>query len=120
MYKKILAGCLSLSLVLLGVALGRHLPVPSTAGASGPSVAHAHSGPTIEQVRGLSSLTVLKVDVADVQVTELRVAGLRLPGGAERGPVGRGVGHPGHRAVDRPEPQEIGRASCRERVLDHV
>ena len=72
MYKKILAGCLSLSLVLLGVALGRHLPRRSAGDASGPSATHAHSGPTIEQVRGLSSLTVLKVDVADVQVTDLR------------------------------------------------
>jgi hypothetical protein len=43
--------------------------------------------------------------VGDVQVTDLWITGLGLPGGTERGPVGRGVGHPGHRAVDRPEPQ---------------
>jgi hypothetical protein len=34
------------------------------------STSHAHLGPTIEQVRGLASLTVLKVEVADVQVSE--------------------------------------------------
>jgi hypothetical protein len=73
-YKKILAGCLPLSLVLLGVGIGRLLPgaVAREPQAFTPALMHAHAGPTIEQVRGLSSLTVLKVDVADVQVTELR------------------------------------------------
>jgi hypothetical protein len=36
------------------------------------STSHAHLGPTIEHVRGLASLTVLKVEVADVQVSERR------------------------------------------------
>jgi hypothetical protein len=35
------------------------------------ATSHAHLGPTIEQVRGLASLTVLKVEVADVQVSQL-------------------------------------------------
>ncbi len=43
--------------------------------------------------------------VGDVPVADLRVAGLRLPGGAEHGPVGRGVGHPGHGGVDGAQPQ---------------
>ena len=70
---------------LLGLALGPGL-VPT-----GRAAHHGQGGPGQR--------------VGDVQVTDLRVAGLGLPGGAERGPVGRGVGHPGHRAVDRPEPQ---------------
>ena len=70
---------------LLGLALGPGL-VPT-----GRATHHGQGGPGQR--------------VGDVQVTDLRVAGLCRPGGAERGPVGRGVGHPGHRAVDRPEPQ---------------
>ena len=38
----------------------------------GAAAAHGHAGPTLEQVRGLAALTVLAVDVADVQVTDLR------------------------------------------------
>ena len=71
---------------LLGLAL-----VPTGLVPAGRAAHHGQGGPGQR--------------VGDVQVTDLRVAGLGLPGGAERGPVGRGVGHPGHRAVDRPEPQ---------------
>ena len=71
---------------LLGLAL-----VPTGLVPTGRATHHGEGGPGER--------------VGDVQVTDLRVAGLGRPGGAERGPVGRGVGHPGHRAVDRPEPQ---------------
>src|SRR6266540_771303 len=43
--------------------------------------------------------------VGCVQVPDLRVPGLGRTRGAELGPVGHGVGHPGHRPVDRADPQ---------------
>jgi hypothetical protein len=55
-------------------ALAWPLPGDIVVGGRGPAAgpAHAHAGPTIEQVRALSALTVLELDVADVQVTDLR------------------------------------------------
>jgi hypothetical protein len=43
--------------------------------------------------------------VGNVQVADLRVVGLGLPGRTKRGPVGHRVGHPGHGALDRAESQ---------------
>ena len=72
-------------LVLAGIGLfafeyARHfhfgepypLPQPDTLSLPSAPAMHRDSGPTIEQVRKLSMLTVTKVDVADVQETTIQ------------------------------------------------
>src|SRR5688572_10807923 len=72
--KSLLVLCAASALTAAGVWAGRAL-WPRLRPFDDPdrgAVTHAHAGPTIEQVRSLASLTVLKVDVADVQVSDLR------------------------------------------------
>src|SRR5687768_3413744 len=69
--------CLLSGLLLALAAVGVASLLPTQWGGRGsrpgrPGVVHVHAGPTLEQVRGLAALTVLTVDVADVQVTDLR------------------------------------------------
>ena len=72
MLRRCLFLCMVLFFILAGVFTGRLLMALLGAGSpGGANITHAHAGPTIEQVRNLASLTVLKVDVADVQVSEL-------------------------------------------------
>ncbi len=73
MLKKFLLLCAALGLALCGLLVDRLLwsRPPQSNGSESPTVSHLHAGPTIEQVRSLASLTVLKVDVADVQVSGL-------------------------------------------------
>jgi len=59
----------SLMLILMGVALGWSISryvAPSFA-----EPARTHPGPTIEQIQSLALLTTVRVDVADVRLTEL-------------------------------------------------
>ena len=66
---------LGVLLVLVGIATGvLLLRLPRQGGQSGgvAGTSHLHAGPSIAQVRGLSSLVVLRAEVADVQVTQLR------------------------------------------------
>src|SRR5688572_4372359 len=73
MLKKFLLSCAALSFALCGLLVGGLLwsRPPQSNGSEGPSVSHIHAGPTLEQIRSLASLTVLTVDVADVQVSGL-------------------------------------------------
>lgn len=56
---------------LAAVGVATLLPLRRGGSGEGGGVVHAHTGPTLEQVRGLAALTVLSVDVADVQVSDL-------------------------------------------------
>jgi hypothetical protein len=73
MLRKLLLLSAAMTLLLCGLLSGRLLwgRPPQSKRSASPSISHVHAGPTIEQVRSLASLTVLKVDVADVQVSGL-------------------------------------------------
>jgi uncharacterized protein DUF4230 len=72
MLRKCLFLCVASALTIAAVFAARILwPLLRAAHPDGAKVTHAHAGPTIEQVRGLAWLTVLKVEVEDVQVSEL-------------------------------------------------
>src|SRR5688572_16686409 len=72
MLRKCLFLCALVLFIIAGVLIGRLLVLLLRAGGpGGANVTHTHAGPAIEQVRNLASLTVLKVEVEDVQVSEL-------------------------------------------------
>jgi hypothetical protein len=60
------------SVMLAGVSVAAGLMLPRLVGRPWRMPAATPTGPTIEQVRELSALVTTSVDVADVQVTELR------------------------------------------------
>ena len=66
MFRKLLQ---SLTLILLGVALGWFIASRMTQSPSVPR--RADPAPTIEQIQSLAVLTTVRVDVADVRLTEL-------------------------------------------------
>ena len=68
------------SMVLVGLGLATGLALPRLIIQPRQPLASSHTGPTIEQVRELSALVTTSVDVADVQVTEMRgwTGGIRV------------------------------------------